>query len=624
MVRSAGGPCSARALWHSKMDPAEVYRQRLAEKEATCARLNRLKVRLGNCRLVAAGLSLVVLWLVETSVPTLRWYTVGVLLVLFLASGRIFRRIDRLSLRATLAQVLYLPRFPGVGRSRIVGLDARRFDAEDENHPYATDADITGAHGLVDFVNIACTTMGARLLAAAFLNVAGKERILQRQQAVRELAPQVDFRERFFVEAARTRKEIRTDAFRQWAREGERRVPRWFRWACCLASLLVVASLVGLAIEATAIGWSALAVLLAVELALWSRGRRYLVTGLEGVERAEAQVGRMMALLRLLEEQRFDAPKLRKLTDALRSDGVAASRTLRGLFRRISYYEARRNQVVALVGPLVMYETQTALAVQAWMQRHSERLPDWIAAIARFEVYLSLSSFAFENPAYCYPEMSDQRALYRAEGLAHPLLGPDAVENDVEIGLDRPVLLVSGANMAGKSTLLRSIGINMALMYAGAPVRAQRMTVCPMLTVASIRVTDSLQKGESRFAAELARIRMVLERIRAGRQILVLVDELFAGTNSYDRFAGAVALMEFLARSGHALAVLSTHDRNVTKWAEQQSRSVTNMHFQDVLKGSDMHFDYKLKSGPAKRGNAVELMKRAGIPLPEVLPVPDD
>ena len=603
------------------LDPEQLYEQRLAECERRKSALKRRSRILGNVRLVAAGLALVLLWWVETTLPSLRWQAVGALLVLFLASNGVFRRIDRRILHSTIASVLYRRPVPGKGRSAILGIPAGQLTLKDENHPYAMDADVTGKAGLVDFLSIGCTVAGVRALASVLLNPATKAAILRRQQAVRELAPQVDLRERYFVEASKGGGGIRTDLVDEWSRTEFEEVPSWFVAACAAGSCLVVATIVLLAFETSLARWVALAVLLAIQFGLRTRGRRFLTKGIEGLEHANLHFGLLRDLVGVLEDRRFESAELKLLTEALNRDGRRASAALSGLCRRISLFEARRNQLVALFGPLVLFETQAAIALQLWMRRHGKRLPEWLAVISTFDIFNSLSCFAFENPDYCFPEISDE-VQFKASGLSHPLLGPEAVENDVELDLSRPILLVSGANMAGKSTLLRSVAISMALTYAGAPVRARQMKVSPLVTAASIQVSDSLLKGESRFAAELSRIRIVLENIGAGRPTVAVVDELFAGTNSYDRFAGAVALMRFLADSGLALAIFSTHDRNVTKWAEGQAAIVNNVHFQDVLEGTEMHFDYKLREGPAQRGNAVELMRRAGIPMPDDLEDP--
>ncbi len=603
-------------------DPAKLYARRFAKRQERCKRLKRRQRWLGNIRLVAAGLALLVLWWIETSAPALRWYAVATLLAMFLASSRLFRRLDRQVIRATVAQILYLRATPGHGRSKAAGLDTEGIVAKNKLHPYASDADITGPGGLVDYLSIAATMYGARVLAARLLHPASKSVILARQAAVAELRPRVGLRERFFVEGLLRGAGIRTDQLRECATEEVPKIPRWFPWACRTASVLTLLAGVALLFETTTAGWAALGTLLASEAGLWRFGKRFLKPGFARMENATGHFERLRALVRMLETLAFESPELRRIRDDVLGEGEPASAALRSVGRRIALYEARRNQVVALAGPLLLYETQAAIALQRWMSHHAKRLPQWIDAIAAFETYLSLSSFAFENPAYTFPEISDERPRFRAEGLAHPLLGPEAVENDVALDLSRPVLVVSGANMAGKSTLLRSVAVNMALTYAGAPVRAHRLKVSPMITVASIRIQDSLQEGRSRFAAELVRIGMALESIRSDAPTLVVVDELFAGTNSYDRYAGAVALSSFLAESGRALAILSTHDRNVTRWAEQRPDFVTNSHFRDVLAGTEMHFDYKLHAGPAKRGNAVELMRQAGIPMVDISRAP--
>ena len=415
---------------------------------------------------------------------------------------------------------------------------------------------------------------------------------------------------------------IRTHLMRDWAAQDPVQAPRWLPIACLALSVAtVVAAGFALAVPSLPVNISLGACLLA-EFALWKASQRYLTAKVMDAERIHRDFYALRDLVRILERQDFHAPILRDLTASLMSDGRPASEVIAQFCQLIGMFEARRNQVVAMVGPLVLYTTQLALAMERWRAKHAANLPDWIDAIGRFEAFSSLSCFAFENPLYAFPRLDESGPLLRAESLAHPLLPDDAVENDVSLDRRRPILVVSGANMAGKSTLLRTIGINVALTYAGAPVRARTLTISPMNAIASISVQDSLQEGMSRFAAELSRLRLVLTSIRNGTPTLVLIDELFAGTNSFDRFAGAVALSEFLLGCETSLAVLSTHDRNVTRWAEQNSARISNVHFRDVFDQGRMTFDYKLHPGPALRGNAVELMKQAGLPISETLPHP--
>lgn len=602
------------------MGPDEICKERA---RGWSERLTRSKNRhrlLGNARLVGSVLGLVFLWWVESNAPAFTWLTVSVLVGAFMATTAVFSRFEKASKYATLAKILYLTHAPGETRNGIGNQSAEDLEFN-KDHPFAFDTDIVESGGLVDYLNIATTREGIDRLAGLLTVYASKNLIEQRQAAVKELKAQLDLREEMFVVGSMKRTYIRTEQMRHWAEQDVAKVPKWVPATCVAFSCSVLAFIGAVAYSPSAATYVALASALVAQFAFAKVCRRYLKAEGMNAERIHLDFDSLRGLVEILERQKFQAPILRDLIGCLQSaNGERASRTIGRFCRLISSYEARRNQIVAVLGPLVMYEIQLALAIERWRAKHGAKVPAWIDAVGTFEAYSALGCFAFENPYYCFARLSDTGPVLQAESLAHPLLGEDAVANDISLDAQRPILVVSGANMAGKSTLLRTIGASVALTYAGAPVRARSLKMSIVNAVASIRVQDSLQGGVSKFAAELQRIRLMLESIRGGIPTLVLVDELFAGTNSFDRFTGAVALSKFLLACETSLAVLSTHDRNVTHWAEHNSDRVSNVHFRDIFEDGKMRFDFKLKAGPALRGNAVDLMKLAGLPIPDTLP----
>ena len=603
------------------MGPAEIIARRLHALQEDRNSWKRRHRWLGNARLAGAGLGLCVLWAAETYAPQLTWHLLAALVGAYLLTGRIFSKFEEALDYVGHAMVLYQAPVAGKKRKEVTGEIVLSSELE-EGHPFGRDLDILEPGGLVDYLNIGSSQDGIARLASLVTEPTSKQVIAERQAVVKELRSNLDLREEFYVAGSIKVPLIRTQLMRDWAAQDPVQAPRWLAIACLAFSVAtVVAAGFALAMPSVPANISLGACLLA-EFALWKASRRYLTAKVMDAERIHRDFYTLRELVRILERQDFHAPILRALTASLKSEGRPASEVIGRFCQLIGMFEARRNQIVAIVGPLVLYTTQLALAMERWRAQHAANLPDWIDAIGRFEAFSSLSCFAFEHPLYAFPRLVESGPLIRAESLAHPLLPDDAVENDVSLDRRRPILVVSGANMAGKSTLLRSIGINVALTYAGAPVRARTLTISPMNAIASISVQDSLLEGMSRFAAELSRLRLMLTSIRNGTPTLVLIDELFAGTNSFDRFAGAVALSEFLLGCETSLAVLSTHDRNVTRWAEQNSARISNVHFRDVFDQGRMTFDYRLHPGPALRGNAVELMKQAGLPISETLPNP--
>ena len=603
------------------MGPAEICARRLHALQEDRNKWARRHRWLGNARLAGAGLGLGVLWAAETYAPQLTWYFVAALVGGYLLTGRAFSKFEKALDYASHAMVLY--QAPVAGKKRKELPDKIVLSSElEEGHPFARDLDILEPGGLLDYLNIGSSQDGLARLAGLVTEPSSNQVIAERQAVIKELRPNLDLREEFYVAGSLKVPYIRTHLMRDWAAQQPVQSPSWLPMACLVvSSATILAGCFALA-AASLPAYVSLGACLLAEFALWKASQRYLTAEVMNAERIHRDFYAVRELVRILERQDFNAPILRDLTASLMSEGRPASEVIGRFCQLIGMFEARRNQVVAIFGPLVLYTTQLALAMERWRAKHAANFHVWIDAIGRFEAFSSLSCFAFEHPLYAFPRLVESGPLLQAESLAHPLLPDDAVENDVSLDRRRPILVVSGANMAGKSTLLRTIGVNVALTYAGAPVRARTLTISPLNAIASIRVQDSLQQGMSRFSAELGRLRLMLESIRNGTPTLVLIDELFAGTNSFDRFAGAVALSDFLLRCETSLAVLSTHDRNVTRWAEQDSARIGNVHFRDVFEQGKMTFDYKLHPGPALRGNAIELMKLAGLPLTETLPNP--
>jgi DNA mismatch repair ATPase MutS len=268
----------------------------------------------------------------------------------------------------------------------------------------------------------------------------------------------------------------------------------------------------------------------------------------------------------------------------------------------------------AIPAALMLWATQIALAIDAWRRRAGRHVPDWLDAIGDFEAFAALATFAAEHPDYAYPLFEGGSAHVSAVALAHPLLPASAVANDLALGTSAPALLVvSGSNMSGKSTLLRALGVNVVLAQAGAPVRARRFTLTPLAVGASIRVLDSLASGRSRFMAEITRIKAVVDLASAHPDgVLFLLDEILGGTNSHDRAIGAEAVLRGLL-DGRAIGLITTHDLALSAIADRLTPVAANVHFADEFDAGGLSFDYRLRPGPVRTSNALALMRSIGL-----------
>jgi DNA mismatch repair ATPase MutS len=322
----------------------------------------------------------------------------------------------------------------------------------------------------------------------------------------------------------------------------------------------------------------------------------------------------LAAVLERFEREQFTGGRLAALRRKIETDGHPASRQIARLHRLMELLDSRRNQFFAPIASLLLWGTQFAMAVERWRLHSGRHVGKWIAAIGELEALMSLASYLYERPADTLPELEPGPApLFAADGLAHPLISVDrAVRNDIRLGNGVRILIVSGSNMSGKSTLLRSVGINTALAWAGAPVRARRLIVSPLAVGASIRVQDSLQDNRSRFYAEILRLKQIVALAEGEKPLLFLLDELLSGTNSHDRRIGAEAIVRTLAASG-AVGLVTTHDLALAHIAETLPGAALNVHFEDHLEDGEIRFDYKMKPGVVQRSNALALMRAVGL-----------
>jgi len=319
-------------------------------------------------------------------------------------------------------------------------------------------------------------------------------------------------------------------------------------------------------------------------------------------------------LLERLEKEPFKSQRLEQLTHALDVHGLTASAEIRRLERSVEYLDSARNQFFRLLAAPLVWIPQFTMAIEKWRQDCGPHIGEWIAAVGEFEALCSLATFAYERPDAVFPELVPEPApLFDGADVRHPLIPRDhAVGNDVRLGSPCDLWIVSGSNMSGKSTLLRAVGLNAALAWAGAPVCCARLRVSPLRIGASIRVNDSLTDNKSRFYAEISRLRDIVDLARAGQPTLFLLDELLSGTNSHDRRIGAAAVIQGLVERG-AIGLVTTHDLALADITNTLGERARNVHFEDHIENGEIHFDYHLRDGVVERSNALELMRAVGL-----------
>jgi hypothetical protein len=594
----------------SNADARGVYTERLAALEAGRTRLRRRDRLFGFSKLAFAIVAVTcAIWLARVYPTLLAWALIPALAfaILWIAHERLLR---------TLTESTRLEAFYRRGLARLDDQWTGRGDPGqrflDPKHLYARDLDLFGAGSLYELISQAASAPGQHTLADWLLHPAAPDEIVQRQAAVRELAPRLDLREQLALAAGAVH-EGSPEALTAWAASTELTVPHWLLYAAPPLALLWLASMFYWFATST-LTWLVLFSIL--NAALTTRCIGALKRASLDVLQISPLLGPLHRVLAVYEAEPFHAPRLTALTSAVRSEGLSPSRAIAKLERNLEWLESSDNWFVKLVNRFIFWTPLCMLAVEKWRQHHGSRVRAWLASVGDFEALSSLASFAYEHPACSFPTLrpilhTDAPAL-DAVGLSHPLLPQaTAIPNHVSLDSAHALMIVSGPNMAGKSTLLRALGLNVVLAQCGAPVCCSSLTLSPLAVGASIAVQDSLQSGLSRFYAEIQRLKQITD-LAAPRPTLFLLDELLSGTNSHDRRVGTEALLRsLLARN--AVGLITTHDLALTEIAGALHGRATNMHFGDQFSAGELHFDYKLTPGIANSTNALQLMRSIGL-----------
>ena len=480
----------------------------------------------------------------------------------------------------------------------------------DASHPYARDLDLFGNASLFQYLSTARTRGGEETLARWLLAAAPVGEIVARQTAIGELRGRLKFREELSSTGETVRKGVHPDELSSW---GERKP------VLTSTATRVLTSALALAWVASIVCWAVLGTpVFALLMSVLNFGYSHLLHArLEGaagsLEQAAGDLRLLAETLALVEREKFSTHKLNGLQDALRRDGMVPSTAIGKLARIVELLESRHSLFARPIDLVTFWSGQLVFIAEGWQREFGPAIRGWVAAVGEIEALTALSGFAYEHPEYVFPEFVAGVTLFDATGLAHPLLpAGKAVENDVRLGDEMQLMILSGPNMAGKSTFIRSIGVNAVLAQCGAPVRARGLRLSPLTVAASICVLDSLSGGMSKFYAEIHRIKLIEDLTRGPVPVLFLMDELLSGTNSHDRLVGTQFILRSLLER-HAIGIVSTHDLALTEIPERLGGTACNCHFEDRLEGNALIFDYKLKPGIVQTSNALKLMQSIGL-----------
>jgi hypothetical protein len=592
-------------------EPEVEYRKRLEKFLKTIEQKDHAHLRVGYAKLAVIGAGLVVLWCVLGQ----HWLTAYWLVTPVVGYGLLAALHGRVLGAKECAEAAAEFYRRGIARTEDRwaggGQTGERF--RDAHHVYAEDLDLFGRGCLFELLSTARLPMGETRLANWLSEGSEISAILERQKLIEELREKLDLREDLAVTGENLRTRLNPESMIDWA-EGKSILPRGV-WRGVMALLSIGAAAGIIYYFQTATLWPLLGVLVveAVILAwLWRKAHSVI----EGVDCNAEGLLLFSEILERLEREPFASPRLREFAAELKQENEPASQAIRKFARIVYWFDASDSLISRMCELPFLYSVQVGMAAEAWRRRWGAKMRRWTELTGEIEALLSLAAYSYEHPADPFPEFVGAEpglGFFDGQELGHPLIAREkCVRNSVRLDNKTRVLLVSGSNMSGKSTLLRVVGINTVLAMAGAPIRGARLRLAALKIGTRIRSTDSLQEGRSSFYTEILHIRKVFDSANGAVPLVFLFDELLEGTNSKDRRIGAEGLIQALLKR-RAIGIVTTHDLALTEIAAAVGNVLRNMHFEDQVVDGEMRFDYKLREGVVEKSNALELMRLIGL-----------
>jgi len=589
------------------------YQTRIQLSETLASKTKRKIHLIGSLRLTIVLLSLLLIYLswAETSriIPTL---LIAGLALLFLIKYHNKLHIQR-DYQQTLIRI-------GQEELSAIDYDFSAFDGAQErmngSHVFSPDIDLFGEKSLFQSLNRTVTSDGTNVLADWFETpLSAKKDILERQEAVRELQFLSDQRANFrafgllFQEKNTGSKELK-----DFAKEPNYLLPQKFLWKTItwLYPVFWISSIVFVSL-----GWWPGSVIV-LEIILLFALSEIKTKKIDRIQNSLAKKVKLFSsyaeLIRLIEEHNPESTALQKIKHQLRGNGQKVSSLMKELSGLLSNLDQRSSGLGRLIlNTLLAWDIRYALKVEAWKEKHGEHLTEWIQYIGEYDALCSLGTFAFNHPSYIFPEVSEDYFSLEAQSLGHPMMHRNVcVRNGISIQKHPFFLIITGANMAGKSTYLRTVGVNYLLASVGASVCADFFRFYPARLVTSLRTSDSLNDNESYFFAELKRLKMIIDKLKAGEKLFIILDEILKGTNSVDKQKGSIALMKQLI-SMNACGIIATHDLALGELIKEFPQDISNYRFEADIRDNDLRFSYSMQPGVAENMNACFLMNKMGI-----------
>lgn len=481
----------------------------------------------------------------------------------------------------------------------------------DNKHPFINDLDIFGKNSLFQWINETGTIYGREKLSRLLKleDFPSREEILLRQEVLSELSKKVDFRHEFTA-SLKDKKDGGEKYLGVWLRDREKPITP------LLNILRIVMPIINIGITVLVginiVSWRVLLISLIISYGILKFGNKEVIKGLNIFEDLKYRIKTYVEAFELIESENFESKIIKDIKSDLNKNGKSASNELKSLETITSWLYDRGNAFYLLLNCYLLWDYQILSKLESWKNSNKDNFETWMISLGNFEALTSLAGFAYNNNRWAMPKINEDYIL-RGKNISHPMLGEKGIGNNFDINKDKRVILITGSNMSGKSTFLRTVGFNCILAYLGLPVKGENFETPILKVYTCMRTGDNLEESISSFYAEILRIKIIVEGVKRGEKILFLLDEIFKGTNSLDRHEGAEILINQLLE-GNTLGLVSTHDFELCDM-EKKDSTIQNYNFREYYKDNKLKFDYILRKGISETRNARYLMKMAGIDI---------
>ncbi|MCR1962009.1 DNA mismatch repair protein MutS [Clostridium perfringens] len=589
----------------------DIYEKRIEEYSSALKRLKRDYNIISALRLVVS-LSILFFIYYAYSIGSISFGIILFLLnsILFLYLAKVHEGIvNKISKREALIDV---------NKKEILRLEGkwREFndlgeEYLDNKHPFINDLDIFGKNSLFQWINETGTVYGREKLSHLLKleELPNKEEILLRQEALKELSKKVDFRHEF-IASLKDKKGKKEKYLGEWLKEDSKSISPLLN----ILRIIMPVTNIGITILVgmNVISWQILLISLVISYGILKLGNKEVIKGLNIFEDLKYRIKTYVEALELIEKENFQSNIIQGIKSNLDMNGKSASKELKSLEKITSWLYDRGNAFYLLLNCYLLWDYQILSKLEKWKSSNKDEFYKWMISLGDFEALVSLAGFTYNNHGWAIPKINDDYTL-KGKNLSHPMLGEKGVGNSFDINKDKRVILITGSNMSGKSTFLRTVGFNCILAYLGLPVKGEIFEAPILKVYTCMRTGDNLEESISSFYAEILRIKIIVEGVKRGEKILFLLDEIFKGTNSLDRHEGAEILINQLLE-GNTLGLVSTHDFELCDM-EKKDSTIQNYNFREYYEDNKLKFDYILRKGVSQTRNARYLMKMAGIDI---------